>query len=223
MSVYVYVRVSTVRQADEGLSLDVQRRICVGYGQMHGWKVDRFFVEEGVSGSVPLIDRPMGEALWNVLKRGDIVVASKLDRMFRSASDALDALGQMKQIGVSLHLIDLGGDVVNNGVSKLVFTILAAVAEQERDRTRERIVEVKADQKSKGAYLGGKVPYGFGLAWNEDMGRRALVANAEQQGMIERMKQMHRLGASLRTIKAQLALELSVAAIHRICREQEAA
>jgi putative DNA-invertase from lambdoid prophage Rac len=44
----------------------------------------------------------------------------------------------LKQAGVSLHMIDLGGDTTGNGVSKLVFTILSAVAEAERDRTRER-------------------------------------------------------------------------------------
>ena len=45
---------------------------------------------------------------------------------------------------VSLLMIDLGGDVTGNGISKLVFTILSAVAEAERDRIRERIRDVKA-------------------------------------------------------------------------------
>jgi putative DNA-invertase from lambdoid prophage Rac len=68
--------------------------------------------------------------------------------MFRSARDALDVLDRLKRQNVSLHMIDLGGDVTGNGISKLVFTILSAVAEAERDRTRERIAEVKADSGS---------------------------------------------------------------------------
>ena len=60
-------------------------------------------------------------------------------------------------------MIDLGGDTTGNGVSKLVFTILSAVAEAERDRTRERITEVKRDQRQRGRYLGGTVPFGYRL------------------------------------------------------------
>jgi Resolvase, N terminal domain len=48
-----------------------------------------------------------------------------------------------------------------NGLSKLFLTIAAAFAEAERDRIRERIAQVKADQKARGRYLGGKVPFGF--------------------------------------------------------------
>jgi putative DNA-invertase from lambdoid prophage Rac len=48
--------------------------------------------------------------------------------MFRSGLDALDVFGRLKDGGVSLHMIDLGSDVTGNGISKLVFTILSAVA-----------------------------------------------------------------------------------------------
>src|SRR6476620_7401031 len=122
---------------------------------MHGLTLDKTFVERGVSGSKPLGDRPRGAALLAALRPGDTVITPKLDRMFRSALDALDVLGQMKQHGIALHMIDLGGDTTGNGVSKLVFTILSAVAEAERDRTRERIAEVKRDQRQHGRYLGG--------------------------------------------------------------------
>ena len=139
----------------------MQQRQLAGYAQMHGLEVDQVFVERGVSGSKPLSDRPEGAALLAVLKSGDTVITPKLDRMFRSALDALDVLGRLKQAGVSLHMIDLGGDTTGNGVGKLVFTILSAVAEAERDRTRERIAEVKRDQRKRGRYLGGRAPFGW--------------------------------------------------------------
>jgi putative DNA-invertase from lambdoid prophage Rac len=50
-------------------------------------------------------------------------------------------------------LLDLGGDIAGNGLSKLFLTIVAAFAEAERDRIRERIGQVKADQKARGRYL----------------------------------------------------------------------
>jgi putative DNA-invertase from lambdoid prophage Rac len=89
MAVYGYCRVSTLRQANEGESLDVQQRQLEGYAHMHGLTFAEIAVEEGVSGSVPVEDRPVGGRLFAKLARGDIVIAAKLDRLFRSALDAL--------------------------------------------------------------------------------------------------------------------------------------
>jgi putative DNA-invertase from lambdoid prophage Rac len=66
----------------------------------------------------------------------------------------------IKARGVKLHLLDLGGDIAGNGLSKLFLTTAAAFAEAERDRIRERIGQVKADQKARGRYLGGSIPFG---------------------------------------------------------------
>jgi putative DNA-invertase from lambdoid prophage Rac len=213
VAVYSYIRVSTARQASEGESLDVQQRTIAGYAMMHGLNDVHAFVERGVSGSVPLIDRPQGNALLAILKPGDVVVTAKLDRMFRSALDALGVLGDLKTRKVSLHMIDLGGDVTDNGISKLVFTILSAVAEAERDRIRERISTVKADQKARGAYLGGKVPYGYDL-----VGKR-LVPIAAQQEVIASILAMRDEGRPLRAIQTALSDRLSLEAINRICRD----
>ncbi len=78
---------------------------------MQGQRLDAVFVERGVSGSVPLVQRPEGARLWAGLRRGDTVVAAKLDRLFRSALDALQAVEDLKTRGVSLVLLDLGGDI----------------------------------------------------------------------------------------------------------------
>lgn len=118
-------------------------------------------VERGVSSARPLAECPEGAALLAALRPGDAIVPPKLGRMFRSALDALEVLGQFRRRRVMLHMIDLGGDVTANGVSKLVFTILSAVAEAERDRIRKRIATVKRDQRARGRYLGGILPFGI--------------------------------------------------------------
>jgi DNA invertase Pin-like site-specific DNA recombinase len=186
-------------QADEGESLDVQQRVIAGYATMHGLTIDRVFVERGVSGSKPLGDRPQGAALMAVLQPGDTVITPKLDRMFRSALDALAVLGDLKARGISLHMLDLGGDTTGNGVSKLVFTILSAVAEAERDRTRERIAEVKRDQRQRRRYLGGAVPWGYRVG---DAGE--LVPIPEQQAAIRKMRRLRSQGLALRAIAAKM-------------------
>jgi putative DNA-invertase from lambdoid prophage Rac len=99
-------------------------------------------------------------------------------------------------------MIDLGGDVTGNGISKLVFTILSAVAEAERDRIRERIRDVKTDQRKRNRYLGGTVPFGWALGEDGE-----LIENATQQAAIARMKAMRDAGQSLRGIAAALQAE----------------
>src|SRR5260370_1145060 len=128
---------------------------------IRGWTLSGFFIETGVSGSVPLKDRPEGSRLLAAVTSADVIVSAKLDRMFRSSDDALATLKGLKAEGIALHLIDLGGDVIGNGIGKLVFTILAAVAESERDRIRERIRDVKRHLPSQGVYGGAKRPFGF--------------------------------------------------------------
>jgi DNA invertase Pin-like site-specific DNA recombinase len=199
---YGYVRVSTTMQANEGESLEVQQRQIAGYAQMHGLIVEKTFIERGVSGSKPLAERPAGSALIGALQPGDIVITPKLDRMFRSALDALDMLSKMKAAGVALHMIDLGGDTTGNGVSKLVFTILSAVAEAERDRTRERITEVKRDQRSRGRFLGGIPPYGYRRVEGT---RSDLEKIPEKQSFIHEMVRLREQGLTLRAIQAKLA------------------
>jgi DNA invertase Pin-like site-specific DNA recombinase len=128
MVVYGYCRVSTLKQASEGESLDVQRRQIEGYCIMHSLPLANVLIEEGVSGSIPVEERPVGSALFAKLERGDIVIAAKLDRLFRSALDALKVVESLKGRGVKLHLLDLGGDIAGNGISKLFLTIAAAFA-----------------------------------------------------------------------------------------------
>src|SRR5215218_8374717 len=103
-------------------------------------------------------------------------------------------------------MIDLGGDVTGNGISKLLFTILSAVAEAERDRIRERITDVKRDQRQRGRYLGGRIPFGCRVD-----GDGALIEAEDQQAAIRDMLSMRGKGASLRSIsEAMKARGLSV-------------
>src|SRR3954452_24060357 len=126
------------------------------------------------------------------VRPGDVIITPKLDRMFRSALDALDVLAKRKDRNVSLHMIDLGGDVPGNGISKLVFTILSAVAEAERDRTRERIADVKKDQRARGRFLGGTVPFGYRLREDGEL----IPHEGEQEAILE-ARMMKARGASL--------------------------
>jgi putative DNA-invertase from lambdoid prophage Rac len=220
MAVYGYARVSTARQANEGESLDVQRRQIEGYCLMHGMTLDQVVVEEGVSGSIPINERLAGGALFAKLVMGDVLIAPKLDRVFRSALDALQTVETLKNKGVSLHLLDLGGDISGNGLSKLFLTIAAAFAEAERDRLRERVSQVKADQKARGRFLGGSIPFGFRVVDGE------LVADEHEHEAIREMVALKAQGKSLRIIAQEMGSKgfkishETVAAILRTNKQQ---
>jgi DNA invertase Pin-like site-specific DNA recombinase len=166
------------------------------------------YEERGVSGSVPLAQRPEGGRLLEALQVGDTIIVTKLDRGFRDSLDALAVWKLCQQKGVALHMLDMGGDVINSPIAKMMFTMLAAMAEFERNRIRERINEGKATQKSKGMFGGGTVPFGYAKVLIDPAAKKPkyqLAPVPEQQAAIIRMRQMHQNGMPLRTIAAELA------------------
>jgi len=195
VSVYAYVRVSTERQADEGVSLEEQIRRIEGRALEQGWRIAEVFIERGISGSVPLGDRPEGARLVAVLQPGDVVIAAKLDRMFRSAWDAINVIRDFQRRRISLWLLDLGGDVSGDGIARLVLTILAAIAEFERERIGERIRDAKRHQKRAGQYLGGDRPFGWRIG--ED---GVLIEDETEQNALAEMRALRSAGSSYRGI-----------------------
>lgn len=214
MTVFGYSRVSTTRQADDGISIEVQEEQIRSYAKLNKLNVDLWMRDKGVSGSIELGERKQGKILLQKLKSGDVVICAKLDRMFRSARDALNMLEELKVKGVALHFIDLGGSV-SNGIGQLVFTILSAVAEQERTRIREQISEAKNRLRKEGKYQGGKVAFGYKIG---KQGK--LVKNELEQRCLEFMAAKRDEGMSYRSIstlvKQEWKLNISHNAIKNI-------
>jgi DNA invertase Pin-like site-specific DNA recombinase len=209
---FAYARVSTAEQASNGDSLATQRQQVEGYAMMKGWQISEFFVDGGVSGSVPFAQRPEGKRLLETVEKGDVIITAKLDRAFRNAGDALATLEELKDQGIGLHMIDLGGDVTGNGIGKLVFTILAAVAENERDRIRERIRDVKRHLASQGVYGGGKRPFGYDvveIGTDKEPDKR-LVPNTKEQEALVRMQALRGESKTYREIAIQIETEFGV-------------
>lgn len=228
MAVYGYIRVSTDRQANEGESLEVQRRQIEGWCLMHNQELAcPAFQDEGVSGSVPVADRPAGHLLLQALKPGDTIVAAKLDRMFRSALDALQTIEKLKARKVKVWLLDLG-EVAGNGMAKAFLTMASAFAELERDMIRERVTSTKRDQRARGQYLGGKVPFGFRVSYDATPdGRRVPVMTLVETDheMIREIRHMRTAGQTFRAIQTYLEdkrqRRLSLATIKRITDQAE--
>jgi len=138
----IYTRVSTDEQARLGVSLDAQEARARAYCELHGLTIAAVFRDEGVSGAKPLAERPEGQKLSHEVSTGAIrhVVALKLDRLFRDAIDCLEVSRLWDHAGVSMHLIDLGGQTVNtaSAMGRFMLTVVAGAAEMERNLIRER-------------------------------------------------------------------------------------
>jgi putative DNA-invertase from lambdoid prophage Rac len=210
VTVHGYARVSTERQADEGVSLEEQVRRIEGRAIEQGWQLEHVYVEQGVSGSVPLAHRPEGAQLLAALQPGDVVIAAKLDRVFRSALDALQTIRALQQRGVSLWLLDLGGDVSGDGIARLVLTILGAIAEFERERIGERIRDAKRHQRRTGQYLGGDRPFGWQIG--ED---GVLVEKEDEQRALAEMQALRSQGMSYRAISERMRTEFDISLSHQ--------
>jgi len=196
MTVFGYVRVSTLQQATEGESLETQKKQVLGYAESRGLKLEplNVFVERGVSGGAEFKSRPEGARLIEGLNEGDIVIFPKLDRGFRNTRDALNILHELKEKGVTVHSIDLGGDVTGNGVGAIIFTILSAFATFEKDRIATRIKEVKQRRKDEGFYIGGRRGFGFNVVDG------VKVPHLEEQKLLKQMKRMKEKGKTIKEI-----------------------
>jgi putative DNA-invertase from lambdoid prophage Rac len=225
--VYGYCRVSTDRQADSGISLDEQQRKIEARCNEHGWALEHVYVDAGVSGSTPLGKRPEGARLLAVLRPGDIMIAAKMDRCFRSAFDALATIESFKRRKISLWLRHRGGDVSGNGISELIMTVLAAVAQFERSLISERFKDAKRNLRRGNKHQGGKRPFGWQFGEANGHGRaRELVPDKAEQTAIADIVAMREVGATLMEIRDQLrgqGFAISHQSVANILARQEGA
>ena len=152
-----YVRVSSQRQVDEGVSIEAQIKRIREYARYKGMEIDDkdIIIEEGVSGGVPIWERPGGRHLRTRLETGAYphILTMRLDRMFRLVTDALATVDELADSGISLHVVDMDGEAIDTSTSmgRFFLTIMAALAEMERglvsERTQIGMNQLKATHK----------------------------------------------------------------------------
>lgn len=183
MTVWGYTRVSTMEQQN-GSSLDDQATTIRHAAGMKHQTVEEVFSDPGVSGGTPLNQRPGGKQLLAKIQPGDTLIVAKMDRLFRSTADALNTVDKLKQQNVGLILCDMGSEpVTENGVGRLFLTIMAAVAEFEKNRIQERTSEGKRAKVARGGLAGGSPPMGWCV---EGQGRDAVLkVNPVEQEVVQ--------------------------------------
>ena len=196
-----YIRVSTAEQAEEGLSLGEQERRIRAHADAQGWQLVAVYADRGVKGSVPLGERPAGaQALAAGGEAIDRLVVLKLDRLGRSAPDLLSVIGRLTACGCHVVSISEAIDTAT-ATGRLLRTVLAGVAEFERDRISERVRDVGRARAAAGRAHGGLRPYGYRFA---DDGSGLVVVEAEA-AIVRRIFSEYLSGRSQLAIARDLA------------------
>ena len=190
--IYGYARVSSTTQ-----HLDTQVAQLTAYG------CEKVF-QEKLSGRT-LKHRAQFSALLDQVTSGDTVVVTKLDRFARSTQDALNTMAALTERGVSLVVLNMGGDVVDTAtaIGKLLITVLAGIAEFEADLIHERQIEGIAAAKARGVYKG-----------------RPRTYTAHHQGLVHALELLAHRDTNHLTVHDICAMtQVSRATLYRLARQ----
>jgi len=142
-----YLRVSTADQDLDKNKADIMKLA----NEKKLGNVD--WVEEKVSGTKDWKKRELG-AVFSTLKKGDVVIVSELSRLGRSTLQILEIMKEAKEKGIAVHAVKGAWTLNGSMESKIVLTMLAMIAEIERDLISERTKEGLRARKAAGVALG---------------------------------------------------------------------
>lgn len=158
LTAVIYTRVSTEDQAG-GTSLEAQLAEARRYAAQKGWVLGPEYTDV-MSGKRD--DRPQYQAMLAHVRAERtngtpiVVVVAALDRLGRRLIERVRSREELKRIGVSVHSVRDGGEV-----SDFVANILAAVAEEESNRTGQRVTRVRAHLREGGWWTSGRIAWGY--------------------------------------------------------------
>lgn len=132
--IFGYARVSTKTQARDGNSLDAQQAALTAAG------AEKIYTDTFTGTKM---DRPEWDRLRAQLRRGDVLIVTRLDRLARSVSQASGLITEMIDEGITINVLNLG-ILSNDSVNTLLRNVLLSFAQFERDMIVQRTQEGKA-------------------------------------------------------------------------------
>ena len=191
MSNIAYLRVSHTESLN-GTSLETQEKRCKAFAELHNFSIDKVYTEV-VSGGVEFRKRPIFQKVLSELKGNSKLVVSRLDRLSRKVIDTLKLVDDFKREHKEICITDIG-NIHKDGVSKVFVTILASLAEIERENISQRIKASKKIAKDDRKYLGGYTEFGYKV---ED---KKLVPDEKEFIVLQSMVNLRKSGLGYRKI-----------------------
>lgn len=194
-----YVRVSTADQATDGVSLAVQRQRIEAHCVAGGLDLLAVHADEGISGK-DVHHRPgLQAALADACGHKAALVVYSLSRMARSTRDTLAIAERLQRADADLVSMSEKLDTTS-AAGKMMFRMLAILAEFERDLVSERTSAAMAHKRAKGERISGRIPYGYDL--HED--GIQLLPNATEQNALALIRRLRAEGHTLQSIADEL-------------------
>ena len=192
-----YVRVSTDKQADRGVSLEAQQEKVRAMATVHSAALAEVVVDAGESAKS--LDRPGLERVLGMVRAGTIemVIVAKLDRLTRSVKDLAVLLELFQRRNVSLVSVAESLDT-GSASGRLVLNIMVSVSQWEREAIGERTRDAMRHKINRGEWI-GNCPFGYRLS-----DEKRVVPDPAEQVVRRKILQARQSGKSLRAIAAQL-------------------
>lgn len=195
MKAVAYMRVSTIGQAVDGVSLEMQRAKVRAWADLHDAQLVAEYADEGLSGK--RADRPgLMAALSHAKREKAALVVYSLSRLSRSTLDTLQLTTDLEKSGCDLVSLSEKLDT-STPAGRVVFRVLAALSEFEREQLAERTKGAILHLKAKGQRY-GSIPHGF-----RDEGGQ-LVRDERESRIVELVQSLRARGLSLRKISDEL-------------------
>ncbi len=193
-----YIRVSTEKQADFGVSLEAQAEKVRAMAVVQGAELAEVIVDAGESAKS--LNRPGMARLLSLVDAGavDAVIVAKLDRLTRSVKDLAELLERFTRRGVSLVSVAESLDT-GTAAGRLVLNIMVSVSQWEREAIGERTRDAMSHKRANGERV-GTLPFGYRV----EADGSHLEADPAEQGILARIRELKAAGHTTRQIAAEL-------------------
>ena len=194
-----YVRVSTDKQSEHGVSLEAQQEKIRAMAVVHGVELIEMIVDAGESAKD--LARPGMEQVLDMVesKRTEMVIIAKLDRLTRSVRDLATLLDQFQRKGVSLVSVAESLDT-GSASGRMVLNIMVSVSQFEREAIGERTRDAMQHKIRQDEWI-GNARYGYRRC--HDDGKHVEPEKTEQKTLAD-IRRLRKSGTSLRQIAVQL-------------------
>lgn len=189
MKTGIYIRVSTDEQAKEGYSIPAQRNRLEAFCVSQGWDIIGFYVDEGISAKDT--NRPELQRMLKHIENGIIecVLVYRLDRLTRSVRDLYELLDVFEKHDCKFKSATEVYDTTTP-MGRLFITIVAALAQWERENLGERVRMGMQEKAEEGKWVVNTPPYGYDIDKEND----ALVINENEAVIIRKIFNMYLSG-----------------------------
>ena len=193
-----YVRVSTDKQADRGVSLEAQAEKIRAMAVVHNAELIDIIVDGGESAKS--LNRPGMARLLALVDAGEVkaVIIAKLDRLTRSVKDLCTLLERFERRGVALVSVAESLDT-GSAAGRLVLNIMTAVSQWEREAIGERTRDAMSHKRINGERV-GNIQFGYRLGADG----KHLEPDPAEQEVLDQIGRLRQEGYSLRRVAAAL-------------------